>query len=168
MAELHWAFTTNFNGIARVLVTSVGVSLPASSGGATAQFDAIWDTGATNCVITKKVVDALQLIPTGRIDSYHVGGKDEVNKYCIDIILPNNVAISAIDVTEGKFIGGDILIGMDVIARGDFSVTNEAGKTTMSFRMPPHKKIDYIPETNQRNFIIRNGTRKEKKQHGLE
>ncbi len=37
----------------------------------------------------------------------------------------------------------DVLIGMDVIGLGDFSITNKDGKTTFSFREPSMEEIDY-------------------------
>ncbi len=39
-----------------------------------------------------------------------------------------------------------MLIGMDIISRGDFAVTNKDGKTTFSFRLPSVAKIDFVKE----------------------
>ena len=39
-----------------------------------------------------------------------------------------------------------MLIGMDVIQQGDFSISNFQGKTVMTFRRPSQKKIDYCEE----------------------
>lgn len=36
--------------------------------------------------------------------------------------------------------------GMDVISKGDFSVTNVNRKTSFSFRIPSKKRIDYMQE----------------------
>jgi hypothetical protein len=38
------------------------------------------------------------------------------------------------------------IIGMDIIRRGDFAITNANGKTKMSFRMPSLKAIDFVEE----------------------
>ena len=35
----------------------------------------------------------------------------------------------------------DVIIGMDVICKGDFAITNLNGKTTFSFRIPSEKEI---------------------------
>jgi hypothetical protein len=40
---------------------------------------------------------------------------------------------------------------MDIIAMGDFAVTNFNDKTTFSFRVPAAKEIDFIPEAEANN-----------------
>jgi hypothetical protein len=37
-----------------------------------------------------------------------------------------------------------VLIGMNIINKGDFAITNFQGKTTMSFRIPSKQKIDFV------------------------
>jgi uncharacterized protein YecA (UPF0149 family) len=52
-------------------------------------------------------------------------------------------------VTLGVILDGiDVLIGMDIITLGDFSVTNFQGNTCMSFRVPSLHQIDYVEEAN--------------------
>lgn len=104
---------------------------------------AIWDTGATNTSITPKIVQRLGLIPIGKAQVSGVHGVKQVNKYLISIFLPNEVGWSAVEVYELNFIGGDILIGMDIISRGDLAVSNFGGKTTLSFRTPSQETIDF-------------------------
>ena len=48
----------------------------------------------------------------------------------------------------------DVLIGMDVIKYGDFSITNTNGKTTFSFRTPSIKEIDYLKESRNNSTDI--------------
>lgn len=64
-------------------------------------------------------------------------------------MLPNNVGIAYVEVTEGDLMGEDVLIGMDIITRGDFAITNVGGKTTFSFRIPSVETIDYCQQGNQ-------------------
>lgn len=52
----------------------------------------------------------------------------------------------ALNVTEGDLLGADVLIGMDVINNGDFSVTNHGGVTKFSFRMPSQNHIDFVAD----------------------
>lgn len=42
----------------------------------------------------------------------------------------------SVRVTEGMHQGCDVLIGMDIISPGDFSVTNQGDKTAFLFRLP--------------------------------
>lgn len=106
-------------------------------------FSALWDTGATNCVISKKVVDQLNLKPTGVIQVEHTDGVSVVSTYEVNLKLPNDVGFMFITVSEGKLQGFDVLIGMDIIAHGDFALTNVGGLTTFSFRIPSIEEIDY-------------------------
>lgn len=107
----------------------------------------LWDTGASKSSITQRIVDDLSLIPIGKGNVSTANGMIPVNTYFIDIGLPNgvtvkNVLVSCCDLGEDI----DILIGMDIIKHGDFSITNVNNKTTFSFRTPSIKEIDYVEE----------------------
>ena len=104
------------------------------------------DKGATGTVISANVVQKLNLKPVSKAKVYHANGDSIVNVYLINLFLPNNVAIPFVKVTEGKLNGTDLLIGMDVISLGDFSITNVSGNTTLSFRVPSSVEIDYVKE----------------------
>ncbi len=104
----------------------------------------MWDTGATNCVITKNVALSLGLVPIGQTETLGVNGSAIVQVYIIEITLPNGIKILR-QVTEGISSGTwDVLIGMDVITMGDFCVSNFNGVTTFSFRVPSEGKTDYV------------------------
>lgn len=74
--------------------------------------------------------------------------------YRIDVKLPNGVTVTNVVVMESEIDnqGIDLLIGMDIISLGDFSVTSEiAGgsrRTCFSFRIPPVETIDYVKQWN--------------------
>jgi len=99
----HHAFTTRYDGRARVLFNQVGVFLPVAPEVAPEEvkaqnvqlkeYLAIWDTGATHSAITKKVVDDLKLQPTGVRETRHAGGKSSNNTYLVNIALPNRVIV---------------------------------------------------------------------------
>ena len=40
----------------------------------------------------------------------------------------------------------DVVIGMDVICKGDLAVTNYNNQTTFSFRIPSNEEIDFSTE----------------------
>lgn len=108
---------------------------------------AIWDTGATASVITKKVVEDLGLKPTGMTKVNHAGGESTTRKFLVDIWLPNKVVMKQVTVTEGVLNGNfEILVGMDVISKGDFAVTNKDGKTCFSYRYPSVECIDFVKQ----------------------
>ena len=120
------------------------------------KYKALWDTGATNCVVTPKVVRELGLIPAGVSKNRHAGGVSDVKIYYLDLRLPNNIIIRGVRVSEcadqaGRF---DIIIGMDIISLGDFSITSQGGRRMVSFCMPSAVAIDYVPIANAMNQQI--------------
>lgn len=108
------------------------------------EFNAIWDTGATNTAISQNVISQCGLIPTGmqRVTNAHRETKP-CNAFLVNIMLPQGVGVSEIRVTEGKFGDRiDALIGMDIIGRGDFAISNFNDKTTFSFRIPSMERVE--------------------------
>lgn len=148
------AFTTRFNGITNVLHTKVSLSLPynpttdISQPPTPVECDAIWDTGASMSTITKATAQKLGLKPTGKVGVSNTSGKQIKDTYLINVYLPNKVALSYVSVVECESLVGnfEFLVGMDIIANGDFSVTNVNGKTVMSYRMPSIEEVDYVKE----------------------
>jgi len=154
-AEQYSAFTLKANGIANVIISNVDVHQPIPGQDSKVErFVAIWDTGATSTVITPKVVQSLGLIPSGKANLRGVaGGKDNADTYFIVIELPNSVKVNVPKAVEAPHIAGDadILIGMDIITLGDFSLTVVGGKSVFSFRVPSIQTIDYVEEINMIN-----------------
>lgn len=152
----YQAFTLKGNnGHLRELKTECGVCkafdpLQAKKTPEISKFIGLWDTGASGTVITKNVVDKLGIQPIGKSKVFHANGESIVNRYAINLFLPNQVAFQFVKVTEGKLEGFDLLIGMDIINNGDFSITNVGGKTTFSFRVPSIKEIDYVVEAENK------------------
>ena len=145
------SFTLSGNGKLGVLQSKVGVSIPFDGDpniNATTpkEYVGVWDTGATNSVITQKVANDLDLKPIGIKEVHTASGSELQNQYMVNIILPNGVGIRNVFVTEGRLNQIDILIGMDVITMGDFAISNEAEKTTMTFCMPSCHNFDFVKE----------------------
>lgn len=150
------AFTKHYNGVAKVLQSEIGVAFPfdirkPTPPNAARAYKAIWDTGATNSVITARIAQDLSLVPNGQVQSFGVHNAQLVNKYFVHFALPNGFSIPYVQVTECASLNGgfDVLIGMDIISLGDFAVTHLDGKTCMSFRMPTSEKIDFLQSTSK-------------------
>lgn len=107
-------------------------------------YKAIWDTGATGTVITQKVIQECHLQPIGIVEVHGISGTVRVNQYLINVGLPNNVIVTNIKAVVAELEGVDVLIGMDIISRGDFAVTNFNGKTVFSYRQPSVERIDFV------------------------
>ena len=104
-------------------------------------FQALWDTGATNSMITSNVIEQLDLKPVTYATVYHAGGESEVPVFLAYISLPNNIIIGPLQVIEGQLEGVDVLIGMDIIGNGDFVITNNEEHTTLSYTTPSVMKL---------------------------
>lgn len=153
------SFTTTFDRITRVLKNEVHVSKAFDSSLApkplspenlgAKKFVAIWDTGATGTVINQKVINECGLKPIGIAEVSTANEKRLSSVYLVSIFLPNRVSFPQLRVTEGTISEADVLIGMDIITRGDFAVTNSDGRTTFSYRWPSANRIDFVEESRK-------------------
>ena len=105
------------------------------------QYEALWDTGATNSMITTRVIRELELKPVTYATIYHVGGASQEAVYNAYISLPNDILIGPLQVIEGQLEGVDVLIGMDIIGSGDLVVTNNDEHTEMAYTVPSVMKL---------------------------
>ena len=151
------SFTSKYNCITRILTSDVEISLPAIEKNEINsclkfKYKAIWDTGATSSAITEKAANQLGLKPISMVKVNTAGGEKLQNVYLVNIYLPNKVVVPFVNVTECKELSQnnndnlEVLIGMDVITLGDFSITNKNNSTWLSFRMPSMCQIDYVDE----------------------
>lgn len=157
------AFTLTYSKLSRVLISEVVITkeiTPRMSGTLdvrdynSKKYRAIWDTGAAGSVITEKVVKELDLKPTGMVKVSTVNGERDANTYIVNIWLPNKVVVGNLKVTEGELPGEDeVLIGMDIISKGDLAITNYGGKTVFTYRFPSAKCIDFVKEIRQGRTI---------------
>ena len=155
------AFTIQFNKIANTLKSKVTVLCNEDA----ESFYALWDTGATISCISHDVVQRLKLVPTGKMPIHTPSGQSICNTYLVDILLPNNVLVKDNQVCESE-IGGQglgVLIGMNIITQGDFSVSNFQGKTTFTFRIPSVKETDFVKEAQMQTITGTHGPGKRKK-----
>lgn len=107
-----------------------------------------WDTGATNTCISEEIAKRYDLKPISYTQSKTPFGELISPIYLIDIILNNEVIFADWKVVGSKIgeQGIDVLIGMDVISKGDFAISNYNGKTQFSFRIPSQNDVDYKKE----------------------
>ncbi len=108
------------------------------------KYKALWDTGATSTVITKPVVGDCGLIPTNLARVTSATETRDTFVYYASIWLPNMVCFPFVRVLEAilsdKY---DLLIGMDIIVRGDFAVNNSLNVTSFTFRTPSIDRLDF-------------------------
>ena len=158
----HQAFTYSGDRIYYKLITPAHICLSQRA----LAVNALWDTGATGSCISKKVVKDLGLISIGREKVSTPSGESIQNQYLVDVILPNKVKIGDVVVLDSEIgiQGFDLLIGMNIISLGDFSVSNANSKTIFSFCIPSRKATDFVKQINAEKKVGKpHGTGKRKK-----
>jgi len=105
---------------------------------------ALWDTGATCSVVSNTVAESILLRNICYAEMRHANGIERVPVFVAGIKLPNQVVIPELTVLSCNPIHEfDLIIGMDIIAKGDFAITGKNGNTKFSFRMPSITDIDF-------------------------
>jgi predicted aspartyl protease len=151
------AFRVEYNSGVRAIKTYVNlynISSPPSNNGI--HIEAVWDTGATNSVITSYIAQQLMLSPIDTTRIIGVNDDEPVTAAValVHILLPNNGLIPSRRVTIVKKIGGGVqmLMGMDIISLGDFLISNAGRKTAFSFVIPPFPdQPNWVERSNQIN-----------------
>jgi hypothetical protein len=65
----------------------------------------------------------------------------------VNMILPSQVGFYGVLVAGlADMEGFDVIIGMDIITRGDFAITNVDGRTCVTYRVPSVQKLDFVEE----------------------
>ena len=94
---------------------------------------AIWDTGATNTLISPKVVEFLNLSPYNKVLVSDNKGVTKAETYLVHVVLPTKDMVSNIEAILTDNEDYDVLIGMDIINLGEFLFSNKNGKSEFTF-----------------------------------
>lgn len=94
---------------------------------------AIWDTGATNTLISQRVVEYLNLTPYNKVLVSDNKGVAKSDTYLVHVILPTKDMVSNIEAILTDNEDYDVLVGMDIISLGDFVISNKEDKSEFSF-----------------------------------
>ena len=154
------ALTIKFIGLTDRIITKLSISEAFNPQDASEKhkpfhsLKALWNTGATKSVITSSTVRKIGLISVGEVQVNHAGGISPSKTYLVNFLLPNQVGIMGVLVSECEDTVGafDAIIGMDIINIGDFSISNLDKKTCMSFRTPPYSTQDFVKESVRIQF----------------
>ena len=107
----------------------------------------LWATGASVSLISARVAKVLGLVSIGKSGVSGCNeGVDVKDTYCVHIGLPTGDIVTNIMAMEFDSDEYDVVIGMDVIGKGDLAVTNLNDRTTFTFRIPSEEVIDFSKE----------------------
>jgi len=149
----YYALDAEYKKIVREITTPVSLfSSHASAEGKCVKTSAVWDTGATHSVLSPKIVKELGLLP---IDSCLVRGinHDQISDIVIaSISLTDGLLLTGKRFSVNDIPGADVLLGMDIITKGDFVINNADGQTLFSFVIPSFKdKISFSKKADRIN-----------------
>ncbi|WP_461256329.1 retropepsin-like aspartic protease [Treponema sp. R80B11-R83G3] len=155
----HFAFKQDNQSLCFRLLTEAHIfNISTDSAKKGIKITALWDTGATGSAITPNLAQKMNLIPINRVKVTGVNNTSIVDVAKVSIGLPNRVMVDEVNVMICNLNQGfDLIIGMDIILLGDFSISNGGGKTLFSFAIPPfEKKTDHYEKAialNNRNKV---------------
>ena len=145
------AFTLKYHKLMNTLPYEVEVSFLDKS---VKLKNAIWDTGASASSINIKYADVLGLRPISFTTIHTANGPCSVPVFYINIKFNENLSIDGIAVTGANLVGIDMLLGMDIINRGQFTISNNNEGTTISFLSPSDVTTDYVDDLYKKSASI--------------
>jgi hypothetical protein len=153
----YHAFTQKYPGITNRIITPVHVAAaydPANPppNPKFISVSALWDTGASQSVVTATTAKTLGLVETGKSLVHHAGGKGMASTYVVNFLLPNQVGIQGVlvsECTDPEHNQFGAIIGMDIIMTGDLTITNHNGSSWVTFRFPSVGSVDYVAESQK-------------------
>jgi len=113
---------------------------------------ALVDTGATGSCISRRFAENAQLKTYKRSKIRGFNGTSIVPVYSLDILLPNGILFTNMDVAEFQNnYNFDFIIGMNILRMGDMALTNAKGEMVFTFRIPPAEThIDFVEEEKKK------------------
>lgn len=124
--------TINHKGLAHRIISQVSVTN--NDNGKSATASVLWDTGATGSMLNVAIATKLNLEAVGFTKYQHADGITETAIYAAGLEFQGGLKIGEIDLMGLSDIHDfDMLIGMDIISRGDFRIKNEDGNSVFTF-----------------------------------
>lgn len=103
----------------------------------------LWDSGASSSCISNECAQMLGLKQIAFTTIHTANGTATAPVYYANFRFNDKVKFLGTNLIGAKLTGIDMLIGMDVITKGNLSISTHDGKTIFSFIVPAHKSIDY-------------------------
>lgn len=98
---------------------------------------ALWDTGATHCLVTPELAARMGLRSLGKKDNNTAGGTVEGNIYQLGLYVNERIVYPRLYFGEanggGRF---DIVIGMNALRFGCLTLEGEGDERTFRFEIP--------------------------------
>ena len=137
-----YAFTGRFTTFRNRIVSDVWLCPPGAGNNNAAKIRALWDTGCSHTIVSKRVADFLNLPAAGtRIYHSPFGGRHtcelKLAKICVVLGAARLEIEVGVDEQPSSDPDCDITLGLDFITRGDFALTHDGLQLVLSFCYPP-------------------------------
>ena len=144
------------------------------------KFMAVWDTGSVITMVTPQVIETADLQPVGMHPTTGIDGIVKLRTSYFAVIwmpskadAPNRQGVTlhpseVVGLEQNGQLGDvDILIGMDIIGRGDAAITVEDGQAWFSYCWPPRGKAirfeNNMRQNRQTNSRAKHPTKKSRR-----
>ena len=107
-----------------------------SSGGVSREYSALVDTGAERSAVSGRVVEQMGLACCGDGTVLDWRGEVSVRFYCVDICVLPRLVFQNMTVDLFSTADVDVLVGMDVLSRIDFSYSFVDGRPVFKMCFP--------------------------------
>lgn len=140
-------FNDEYEGVTNVILTpvlvcdAVDLSSEVKISSVYRTEEAMWDTGATNSLVSMDVVEKLGLKPYGKCLVSDNTTVEERDTYKLHMVLPTGDTALNVECMLTNSDDYDVVIGMDIIGQGDFAISNADGRTVFSYRRPSKEHI---------------------------
>ncbi|MDE2638788.1 MAG: aspartyl protease family protein [Chloroflexota bacterium] len=149
MMSSQYSYTIRYQGIVSALITPCAISaswdpLEEKPEPVAVRYQCLWDTGAKISAVTKRVATDLGLPTEALLPIQHAGGTSvDVPQHYVNLLPPGGMLIVGRPVAQLPLASFDVIVGMDIISRGDFAISNFDGYTTFTFRIPSAEEFDF-------------------------
>lgn len=142
MQEHPYAFTGRFNMFRGRIVSEIVICSPDDAELVSTRIRALWDTGCSQSIISKRVADFLRLQPDNKQQFRSPFGGTaicDVAKVRLCVVLGGiRIPIdAAINTKPNSDPDCDITLGLDFITMGDFAISHLGESLFLSFCYPP-------------------------------
>lgn len=140
--EHPYAFTGRFNMFRGRIVSEIVICSPDDAELVSTKIRALWDTGCSQSIISKRVADFLRLQPDNKQQFRSPFGGTaicDVAKVRLCVVLGGiRIPIdAAINTKPNSDPDCDITLGLDFITMGDFAISHLGESLFLSFCFPP-------------------------------
>jgi len=96
--------------------------------------EALWDTGASYCVVSPVIAKKLSLVPLGQQELICIDGRFKTDFYIINLHFAPDW-IETVVAMKSHCETFQLVIGMDLLWRGDFMIKKNGSKLEFSFEV---------------------------------